>query len=477
MTLTKSDAPAGFTAALGKTSLGAGESTSLTISMENDADHNEGYHAGDIVLTAKDSGDNTLGTFTVTSSGVVVGDKTDINFTTLDAFPAGWDGGTYWSVTANTSASVGWNSGTLTTGTYTVAAGESMSIKAKKQYNSGTLSYQYSTDGGETWSASQGITPSSTSYEIVSISGIPAGSAKIKFTGTYIDIERIYGYTAVLEPVMTLSPAAASYDFGMQIAAADYEITVTNSGTAAMANMTAALSGTDAADYEVALSVPDGSTATITDGKANIPVGQTIKVTATLKASTEYKEHNATLTISADGVAGKTINLSGKTRDASKWYVDFASEIPSSFVETGSWSVSSQTARTTASDENSLITQPINLAAGEKVFFDAYNPYSGSLKVRYSVNGGISWSDYVDYTAAINTSGSTFSSHEIDLDNDAAVTAIIEFKGRYYIQLDNIYGGELNNTASMIQVKERPSVLSRKRLRLPTPSRMLVTAR
>ncbi|MBR1682856.1 MAG: choice-of-anchor D domain-containing protein [Bacteroidaceae bacterium] len=454
MTLTKSDAPAGFTAALGKTSLGAGESTSLTISMENDADHNEGYHAGDIVLTAKDSGDNTLGTFTVTSSGVVVGDKTDINFTTLDAFPAGWDGGTYWSVTANTSASVGWNSGTLTTGTYTVAAGESMSIKAKKQYNSGTLSYQYSTDGGETWSASQGITPSSTSYEIVSISGIPAGSAKIKFTGTYIDIERIYGYTAVLEPVMTLSPAAASYDFGMQIAAADYEITVTNSGTAAMANMTAALSGTDAADYEVALSVPDGSTATITDGKANIPVGQTIKVTATLKASTEYKEHNATLTISADGVAGKTINLSGKTRDASKWYVDFASEIPSSFVETGSWSVSSQTARTTASDENSLITQPINLAAGEKVFFDAYNPYSGSLKVRYSVNGGISWSDYVDYTAAINTSGSTFSSHEIDLDNDAAVTAIIEFKGRYYIQLDNIYGGELNNTASMIQVKE-----------------------
>ena len=452
--------PAGFTGAIGenKTSLGAGESTSLVISMENDPTNNEGYHAGDVVLTAKDNAENTLGTFTVTSSGVVVGSKTDINFTTLDAFPAGWEADG-WTVTANTKAAVGYSSGTLTTGTYTVASGESMVILAERQYSgSGSLSYQYSTDGGSTWSTAKTITPATNAYELIAISDIPAGSAKIKFTGTYIDIQRIYGYTAVQEPVMTLSPAATSYDFGMQTAAADYEITVTNSGTAAMANMTAALSGTDAADYEVALSVPEGSTATITDGKANIPVGQTIKVTTTLKASTEYKEHNATLTISADDIAGKAITLTGKTRDASKWYVDFASEIPSSFVETDDWSVSSGTARTTSSTENSLTTQPINLAANEKIYFDAYNPYSGSLKVRYSLNGGISWSDYTDYTASINTSGS-FSSHEIGLGNEDAVTAVVEFTGRYYIQLDNIYGGTLNNTASMMKVTKGTAVV------------------
>ena len=342
----------------------------------------------------------------------------------------------------------------MTTGTYTVAAGESMAIKAKKQYSSGTLSYQYSTDGGETWSTAQSITPSSTSYEIVAISGLPAGSAKIKFTGTYIDIERIYGYTAVQEPVMTLSPAATTYDFGMQTAAADYEMTVTNSGTAEMTGMTATLSGDDAADYQVALSIPDGSTATITENVATIPVGQTVKVTATLKTSTEYKEHTATLTISATDLASKAITLTGKTRDASKWYVDFADgSIPSSFVEKGSWSVSSQAAYS-GSGESSLISQPIDLAAGEKIYFDAKKPSYGSpsLKVRYSVNGGISWSDYVDYASAI--SSSAYSSHEIDLGNSDAVTAIVEFKGNYYMYLDNIYGGTLAADAPMVSVKK-----------------------
>lgn len=462
MSLSKSDTPTGFTATLGAASLGAGESTSLVISMANDAANNEGYHAGDVVLTAKDNADNTLGTFTVTSSGVVVGSKTDINFTTLSAFPAGWEGDG-WSVTANTKATTTSYNKTLTTGTYTVAAGESLVIEGKgnSSWSSPSLTYQYSTDGGTNWTtgtSTLSFSYSATNYSIQTISDIPAGSVKIKFTGSYMDIQRIYGYTAVLEPVMALSPAATSYDFGMQTAAADYEITVTNSGTAAMENLTAALSGDDAADFEVALSIPDGSSATITDGKANVPVGQTVKVTATMKASTEYKTHNATLTISADGLADKVITLSGKTRNASKNYIDFAEgSIPTCFVESGSWSASSYYATTTSSTENSLITQPINLAVGEKIYFEAKNPYSGSLKVRYSVNGGISWSEYTDYTSQLNTS--TFTALSLDLENTEAVTAIVDFCGRYYIQLDNIYGGSLNNTASMIKVTKSTTIV------------------
>ena len=462
MSLSKSDTPTGFTATLGAASLGAGESTSLVISMANDAANNEGYHAGDVVLTAKDNADNTLGTFTVTSSGVVVGSKTDINFTTLSAFPAGWEGDG-WSVTANTKATTTSYNKTLTTGTYTVAAGESLVIEGKgnSSWSSPSLTYQYSTDGGTNWTtgtSTLSFSYSATNYSIQTISDIPAGSVKIKFTGSYMDIQRIYGYTAVLEPVMALSPAATSYDFGMQTAAADYEITVTNSGTAAMENLTAALSGDDAADFEVALSIPDGSSATITDGKANVPVGQTVKVTATMKASTEYKTHNATLTISADGLADKVITLSGKTRNASKNYIDFAEgSIPTCFVESGSWYASSYYATTTSSTENSLITQPINLAVGEKIYFEAKNPYSGSLKVRYSVNGGISWSEYTDYTSQLNTS--TFTALSLDLENTEAVTAIVDFCGRYYIQLDNIYGGSLNNTASMIKVTKSTTIV------------------
>ena len=462
LTLSKTDAPAGMTATLGKTSLAANEITSLVISMENDTENNEGYHGGDVVLTGKNSASETLGTFTVTSSGVVVGSKTDINFTTLSTFPAGWDGGSYWSVTANTKATVGWNTGTLTTGTYSVAAGEKLAMEVSSPYPaSGSFTYEYSTDGGSSWTdGTSTIMPTSTSYALVAITDVPASSnVKIKFTGKYIDIRRIYGYTAVLEPVMTLSPAATNHDFGMQTAAANYEITVTNSGTAEMTGVTAELAGTDAADYQVVMSIPDGSSATISENVATIPVGQTLKVTATLKVSTQYKEHNATLTISADGLADKVITLTGKTRDASKWYVDFASEIPASFVEKGSWSVSSGAAYS-GSGESSLITQPINLATGEKIYFDAKKPSYGSpsLQVRYSVNGGISWSEYVDYTAAISST-STYSSHEIDLENASAVTAIIEFKGYYYMYIDNVYGGTLNNTASMIKVTKSAAVV------------------
>ena len=464
LTLTKTDAPAGMTATLGATSLAANEITSLVISMKNDTENNEGYHGGDVVLTGKNSASETLGTFTVTSSGVVVGSKTDINFTTLSAFPAGWEA-TNWSVTSGVAKANSYSAGTLLTGTYTVAAGEKLVIEGKgnSSWSSPSLTYRYSTDGGSSWTAGTSTlsyTYSASDYKLQVIDDIPAGNAKIEFTGSYMDIRRIYGYTAVLEPVMTLSPAAADYDFQMQAEAADYEIIVTNSGTAEMTTVVAALTGDDAADYQVALSVPDGSSATISENVATIPVGQTLKVTATLKASAEYKTHNATLTISADGLADKVITLTGKTRDADKWYVDFASEIPSNFVEKGSWTVSSGAAYSGSSSETSLITQPINLAAGEKIYFDAKKPSYGSpsLKVRYSVNGGVSWSDYVDYSAAISST-SAYSSHEIDLENASAVTAIVEFKGYYYMYIDNVYGGELNNTASMIKVTKSAAIV------------------
>ena len=446
MTLSKSDAPAGFTVTLGNTSLGAGESTSLIVAMANNSETNEGYHAGSVVLTATDNANNELGTFTVTSSGVVVGSKTDINFANLTAFPAGWEA-TNWSVSSG-KATISYTSGTITTGTYTVAKGESLVVEACKNSSSSyatiALTYSYSTDGGSTWSAAKDITPTSTSYELIAISDIPVGSAIIKFTGTNVDIDRIYGYTAVNKANIALDKAD-DYDFGMKTADDDYVITVTNDGTAEMTGLTATLAtGTD---YSAEVS------------KTDLAVNETATVTVTQKfdAAKGLASLADVLTISADGLAAKTINLSGKTRDASKWYVDFADGIPSNFVETGSWSASSNYASTNSSTETSLITQPITLAAGEKIQFDAKNPYSGSLKVRFSINGGISWSDYIDYRSQMNSS--TFTTLNLDLGNTSEVTAIVEFCGSYYVQLDNIYGGTLNTTAPMVQVKESTTVV------------------
>lgn len=446
LTLSKSDAPAGFTATLAKNSLTAGESTSLTVAMAYDAVNNEGYHAGDVVLTAKNSNNDELGTFTVTSSGVVAGAKADINFATLDAFPAGWEA-TNWSVTSGVAKANSWSAGTLTTGTYSIAAGEALVIEAKgnnsSSYYTPSLTYQYSVDGGE-WTTGTSVLTyaySASDYQLQAITDIPvAGDVKIKFTGSYIDIRRMYGYTVVAKPVMALDKAD-DYDFGMQTAEATYVITVTNNGTAAMTGLKATLaSGTD---YSAEVS------------RTDLAVNETATVTVTQKfdAAKGLASLADVLTISADDIAGKTINLSGKTRDASKWYVDFAEgSIPSDFVENGSWSAESKYASTTSSTESSLITQPITLAAGEKIQFEAKNPYSGSLKVRYSVNGGISWSDYTDYTDQLNAS--TFTALTLDLENTEAVTAVVEFCGRYYVYLDNIYGGVLNNEAPMVAVKK-----------------------
>jgi len=445
LTLSKSDAPAGFTATLAKNSLTAGESTSLTVAMAYDAENNEGYHAGDVVLTAKNSNNDELGTFTVTSSGVVAGAKADINFATLDAFPAGWEA-TNWSVTSGVAKANSYTAGSLTTGTYSVTAGEALVIEAKgnnsSSYYTPSLTYQYSVDGGE-WTTGTSVLTyaySASDYQLQAITDIPvAGDVMIKFTGSYIDIRRMYGYTVVAKPVMALDKTA-DYDFGMQTEAADYVITVTNTGTANLTNLAATL--TTGEDYSVVVS------------KTTLAPTETATVTVTqlYDAAKGLASLSDELTISADGVVSKTINLNGKTRDASKWFVDFASEIPSSFVEDGSWTVTSGKAYLSSSTESKLITQPISVAAGEKMYFDAANPYSGSLKVRYSLNGGISWSDYTDYSSAISTSSSSLSTHEISLGNSEAVTAIVEFCGRYYVYLDNIYGGTLNDEAPMIAV-------------------------
>ncbi len=75
-------------------------------------------------------------------------------------------------------------------------------------------------------------------------------------------------------------------------------------------------------------------------------------------------------------------------------------------------------------------------------------PYSGgTLKTRYSTNGGITWSDYASVELT-----SDYATKYIDLGNTESVTALIEFQGDYYAYLTNIYGGTLNSAAPAISV-------------------------
>jgi len=352
---------------------------------------------------------------------------------------------------------------------FAATAGEKLyvEIKGNSSYTTHSFSYSYSRDGGANWSDATALvasTYSSVPDQVFTITDIAdaeaASTVLIRFTGAGLGINHIYGFEALTAPIMTLDKTA-DYNFGMQTAAAEYVITVTNTGTATLNNLAAAL--TTGTNYTVAITKPDGeSTTTISAGKATVPAGQQaiITVTQLFDANNGLASLSDVLTISGDDVASQVINLSGQTRDGSKWYVDFASGIPSTFVEKGNWSYSSQQAYVYT--ESALVSQTLTLAANEKVQFDAQKMSYGvaSLKVRHSLNGGLSWSDYTDLTDTEGFNSSTYKTMEYGVGNtDASAVAMIEFLGAN-VYLDNIYGGTLSDDAPMIQVKKGSTIVA-----------------
>lgn len=455
-TLTISDitAPDGFTAATAgdvKTVAAGADPLVLTVTMTNAA---IGAKSGTVTLTTDG------GNFEIPVKGFIYGDRNLVDFTDASQYQ-GWTGVNVTDGVAAVSSTA------IETTPFSAEAAEMLyvEIKGSSSYGSKSLSYSYSRDGGA-WSKATDLVASTydnVADQVFTISDIAdaeaASTVKIRFTGSGLGINRIYGFTALSVPVMSIDKTA-DYNFGMQTEAAEYVITVTNNGTATLNNLTATLAtGTD---YSVAITKPDGeSTTTITDGKATVPAGQQaiITVTQLFDANNGLASLSDVLTISGDDVESEEINLSGKTRDGSKWYVDFASGIPASFVEKGSWSYTSQQAYVYS--ESALVSQTLTIAANEKVQFDVKTmSYSTpSLKVRHSLDGGLTWSAYTDLTNEDGVNSSTYTTLNYGFGNtDASAVAMVEFLGAN-VYLDNIYGGALNNEAPMIQVKKGSSVV------------------
>lgn len=423
----------------------------LTVTMA--AENNEGYHNGTITVTTDG------GNFEIPVSGVVRNaEKNFIDFATAEAaVPTGWTANS-WTVTQGANGYIysGTSVNELITSTMIAGTGgEKLIISAsgnKSDYWNPASLMVYTKTGDNDWSEATDLTNQlvSTSNWYVLEVDIPEGENLIKFEGKNAYIQRIYGLTAKTEPFMELDYTEAAYNFGIQTAAANKELVITNSGNADLEGVTAALTGEDAADYEVALSIPDGSTATITENVATVPAGQTLKVTATLKASKEYKTHTATLTISStsEGIDDKVITLTGKTRDADKQYIDFADGVPATWTNSDAWTASSGYVYT--SGQKTLRMLPISLEANEKLYIDARltNNQGGSLTARYTTNNGVSWKEYV-IPAVYNYN--EFSTYAIDLGNsENAATAFVEFVGTS-AAIDNIYGGTAT-TAPLLEV-------------------------
>ena len=436
MTLALGDQPAGFTQALDKTSVAAGEKATLTITMPAET---KGYRNGTVTVNATD-----LGAFTVAVSGIMVDEnKLNLDFTTAN-IPSTWTN-TNWTkndggfIRAPYSYS---GNATLESVTLTAEADEEIVIVARSQSSSSsyTVGVNYKKADATEWSTLIAAANPGTTWTLLHAPIVEAGDYIFQFTGNYSDIQRIYGLTEPTEPVMVVydgeNVAANTYNFGNlpNDNDAEWTLTVKNEGKAVLAGLTATLSGEQASHYSVSITG-------LTDGNLAANASATITVK---QLKDNLGAHAATLTISStsDGISDFAIALSGKTRDASKMYVDFAEGVPTTWTATGgSWTTSSGYAQAPYSGNVTLTSPALSIAAGESLTVDLSKQYNNNYAVltfRYTTDGGITWSEQ-DLSSDL-TYGS-FTTKTLSLGNEEPVTAFIQFVGTYYARIDNIYGG------------------------------------
>ena len=440
-TLTISDIAAseGFTAATAgnATTVAAGaDPLALTVTMSAGE---IGEKSGTVTLTTDG------GNFTIPVKGFIYGRKNLVDFTNASQY-TGWTGV---NVTDNVAAL---SSTAIQTTKFAADAAEKLyvEIKGSSSYGSKSFSYSYSRDNGANWSAATALVESTygnVANQVFTISDIAnpdnESTVLIRFTGSNLGINRIYGFTPVATPVMALDKTD-DYNFGMQTAAAEYVITVTNNGTGDLEHLEATL--TTGTDYTVSVAA------------TTVAPGENTTITITQKASTAYASHSDVLTISADDVNNVVINLSGKTRNAAKYFADFeAAGMPVGWTATG-WSrtgnASNYYAQAGYSGTNTLQTPALTIAAGEEIKYDAWVGYTGgTFKVRYTTNGGISWTES-DVEATTTQTTKTLS-----LNNAEPVIAYIQFVGDKNARIDNFYGGTVTANAPLIKVTKSAAVV------------------
>ena len=446
-TLTISDitAPEGFTAATAGNvmTVNAGaDPLVLTVTMTNAA---IGDKSGTVTLTTDG------GNFEIPVKGFVYGSKNFVDFTANEAeWPAGWSHGN-WTIADGAATST--SSSTIETKKFTVAANEKLYVDIKgnnSAYDTKALSYSYSTDNGENWTDGTAALVESTqgviADQVFTISDIADTEAVrtvlIRITGQNLGIKHIYGFTRVDEAIMTTT--AADHDFGMQasdVTPADnaYVFTVTNDGNINLTNLAVTLEGAEENAFAVA----------VADNKTALTPGESVDVTVTMKSSTVYGAKNDNLTIAAEGQTPVVVALTGKTRDASKQYVDFTGldAIPDGWIA-GNWTVStppasSDKAAYAGAIESALITPALSIAAGEKLNFDARVTAGGSLAVSYTLDGGATWNNMANLVSA-----NAMTAQVLDFGNTEAATAFVQFVGKS-AYIDNVYGGVATTAALM----------------------------
>ena len=415
------------------------------------------------------------------------------NFNSITSgIPAGWDNaeGTTttdsykWSyyATGHDGAGLRFNSYNNSNGNTNILKTPIMNLPSDKDMQlkfwyknpaGGDFSVYISNDGGETYERelASGLTGvSDWTEKVVSIPSDYTNNVVIVFKGTSNygngDAYIYFDDVSVQEPedganFAISDNAKTTKDFGRvkPNTVQEETYTITNSG-----NEPLVVNFTDASDFIVV----KGETEPWNDGKLTVPAkaGDTDgTATFTVKMVTDgsfgEKSGDVVLDFTALNATSYTISFTGEVIDPTVLNVDFEDNaFPEGWQVGANWSVGSASSnhyavqsQTSLANASAIVTTPLTFADNETLTFKVQRNLSGnssykkSLKVRYSTDGGVNWSDYKDYG---DDFGSSFSQYE--LTDVPAGNVIVEFYGNN-IKLDDIKGVK-NATKPAIAVTE-----------------------
>ena len=395
-TLTLSDlsAPAGFRASFGKSSLGAGEQTTLTLTLATATQ--DGIVGGDVTFSS------SAGTFTIGVKGVVVSTGKLYLDVTQTAIPTGWEQGS-WTLTDGAAYS-GTSQSRLVTTALVAKDGEKLILEANRvnagYFDASGLVVYTSTDNGETWNELADLSSQlGSDFQLFTLSGMPVGEQLIAFQGQRVSLRRIYGLSqadnapvlAVLDADGNALATESTDNFGIVNANTKHTFTLLNAGTGTL-NITSIAS--------------DNSDFTVTPATATLAAGKTAEMAVTLKVDIRsLGEKSATITIEAEGQKTFTLHVSGRTVSPQAWTVDFeGGEVPAGWLNDG-WTVEADAesgnhrAYATYADGLALVTPRLKARAGEILTFDVDASDRYPLTVAYSTDRA-EWTQADVYTAA-----------------------------------------------------------------------------
>ena len=430
---------AAFTIAGAPTSLAAGASQDVTITM---ATGTKGALSSLITVSATGMEDAT---FTVTGAVLPAGTET-IDFNT--AIPGGWenqDNG--WTIYNNEAAKCTGKKN-LTTQKLDFSGEASpfflMKVKASDSGSGDYITVEGSTDNGTTWTAFDKKTYSyptdfgnnTGDYSDIVVS-IPNTVNKLRFNGYYVLVDEIAGlkYSAYDPTIAVFSDAEATAsvasrttkDFGWANTAQSATYYIKNSGTG-----TLTISEISAVDGFTAATA--GDVMTVAAGAD--PLALTITMT---NAAVGAK--SGTFTITTDG-GNFEIPVKGFIY-SSKNLVDFTDASQYQGWTTEGWTISEGAA--SVSSSKTMQTTKFSVEANEKLYVEAKSNgsyySSANLTYSYSTDNGENWTDGAAAIIASTTSSSDYAVYTLSdiADAEDVRTILLRFTGAN-VAINRIYG-------------------------------------